>query len=592
MRTTRSRSTTAGGNTLHDDDDDDGTPQTYVFNGNTYHSYEEYVQAKRQRNRDVLASSGLLDAKAAIDNAALEQKAAKAASRGLKRSKASSSSRDNAPVSRRKSTRLQGQPASGMYVEAELAAGKVVVAGGGQYAATASEFDEEESKFFNNRVNDGSDLTVKEAIEMCDSKWLGKEQTVPQAEQFMKQSLTEIASSSSMMLSSFSGKGGSPKSVSGVPAAGGGKVITSKNLQGKLNELSVEDADSCVAKVTPERIYSVACHPNPNYIIACAGDKRGHVGIWNVDQYGSAGGEKQDDESSDGVHLFKPFNGAVSSMTWNQGGTSLLAASYDGSVRSFDVEKQVFKEIFATYSDDEMYKDKLGFNCDGGYKSWVQCLELDHRFGSGECFFLSTSEGSVMHVDLRSKGSMTFDKTLSERKINSMSLHRDGNIMATAGLSTVVQLWDVRKMGDKKPKPLAWQNAGKSINSAFFSPSGKRLLTTTMMDHIDILEDAHLSSGLIKAPKTRIKHDNRTGRWLSTFMARWHPATFSGEEIFVSGSMKKPRTIEVFGGDGSLRRELTGDALTAVASRCCFHPSAENLIVVGGNSSGRLTIAR
>ncbi|KAL7451878.1 hypothetical protein ACHAWC_003651 [Mediolabrus comicus] len=569
MRTTRSRSTTASGNTLHDDDDDDDTPQTYNFNGVTYHSYEEYVQAKRQRNRDVLASSGLLDAKAAIDNAALEQRAAKAASRGLKRSKASSSSRDNAPVSRRKSTRLQGQPASGMYVEAELAAGKVVVAGGGQYAATAAEFEEEErSKFFNNRVNDGSDLTVKDAIELCDSKWV-KEQTVPQAEQFMKQSLTEIASSSSMMLSSFSGKGGSPKSVSGISSGGGGIVITSKNLQDKLNELSVEDADSCVAKVTPER-----------------------VGIWNVDQYGSAGGEKQDDESSDGVHLFKPFNGAVSSMAWNQGGTSLLAASYDGSVRSFDVEKQVFKEVFATYSDDEMYKDKLGFNCDGGYKSWVQCLELDHRFGSGECFFLSTSEGSVMHVDLRSKGSMTFDKTLSERKINSMSLHRDGNIMATAGLSTVVQLWDVRKMGDKKPKPLAWQNAGKSINSAFFSPSGKRLLTTTMMDHIDILEDAHLSSGLIKAPKTRIKHDNRTGRWLSTFMARWHPATFSGEEIFVSGSMKKPRTIEVFRGDGSLRRELTGDALTAVASRCCFHPSAEKLIVVGGNSSGRLTIAR
>jgi WD40 repeat protein len=265
-----------------------------------------------------------------------------------------------------------------------------------------------------------------------------------------------------------------------------------------------------------------------------------------------------------------------------------------GSVRSFDVEKQVFKEVFATYSDDDIYKDKLGYGLDRGFKSWVQNLELDQRFGS-ECFFLSTSEGSVMHVDLRFKGKVTFDQTLSERKINSVSSHPNGYAIATAGLSTVVQVWDLRTMTgslSKKPKPLAWQNVGKSVNSAFFSPSGKRLLTTTMMDHLDILEDAHLASGLIKAPKTRIKHDNHTGRWLSTFMARWHPATFSGEEIFVSGSMNKPRTIEIFGVDGSLLRAIRGDALTAVASRCCFHPSTEKLIVIGGNSSGRLTIAR
>ncbi|KAL7425352.1 hypothetical protein ACHAXM_005531 [Skeletonema potamos] len=354
---------------------------------------------------------------------------------------------------------------------------------------------------------------------------------------------------------------GSPNSVRNISE----NSITSETLQSNLDALSVEDPDTSVAKVTPERIYSVACHPNPNHIIACAGDKQGHLGVE---------AKQEEESSSDGVHLFKPFNGAVSSLTWNQCGTSLLAASYDGSVRSFDVEKQVFKEVFATYSDDDIYKDKLGY---------------------GECFFLSTSEGSVMHVDLRFKGKVTFDQTLSESKINSVSSHPNGYAIATAGLSTVVQVWDLRTMTgslSKKPKPLAWQNVGKSVNSAFFSPSGKRLLTTTMMDHLDILEDAHLASGLIKAPKTRIKHDNHTGRWLSTFMARWHPATFSGEEIFVSGSMNKPRTIEIFGVDGSLLRAIRGDALTAVASRCCFHPSTEKLIVIGGNSSGRLTIAR
>lgn len=569
MRTTRSAAAP-----LSDDDD---VPQTFMFNGKTYESYQEMVNAKRQRNQDVLARSGLLEAKAAIDNAALEQKATKAASRGLKRS---NSPRE--PLPRRKSSRLQGVAASGIYVESELAAGKVVIAGG-LYTPDESE----NLKFFNNRVNDGSSLSVSEAVELCGSKWNKDGTTVAVAEKFMQQSLADITKK---YMTSTSPRKGSPNSVRSVP----GKSITSKTLQSNINALSLEDPDTCVAKVTPERIYSVACHPNPNHIIACAGDKRGHVGIWNVDQYGVDAKQEDESSSSDGVHLFKPFNGAVSSMTWNQSGTSLLAASYDGTVRSFDVEKQIFEEVFATYSDDDIYKDKLGYNLDGGYKSWVQCLELDRRYGS-ECFFLSTSEGSVMHIDLRSKGKLTFDQTLSERKINSMSLHPNGYTIATAGLSTVIQIWDVRSLGassSKKPKPLAWQNVGKSINSAYFSPSGKRLLTTTMMDNFDILEDTHLASGLIKKPKTRITHDNRTGRWLSTFMAKWHPSTFSGEEIFVSGSMKKPRTIELFGGDGSLLREIRGDALTAVASRCCFHPSAEKLIVIGGNSSGRLTVAR
>ena len=144
----------------------------------------------------------------------------------------------------------------------------------------------------------------------------------------------------------------------------------------------------------------------------------------------------------------------------------------------------------------------------------------------------------------------------------------------------------------KLPKPIAWQFAGKSVNSAFFSPSGKRIVATTMSNTLDILEDAHLSSGLMKSPNKRIKHDNMTGRWLSTFMARWHPGTFT-EEMFVVGSMQQPRTIEIFGGNsGNLLREIRGDALTAVASRCCFHPSVNKLIVLGGNSSGRVTVAR
>jgi hypothetical protein len=71
-------------------------------------------------------------------------------------------------------------------------------------------------------------------------------------------------------------------------------------------------------------------------------------------------------------------------------------------------------------------------------------------------------------------------------------------------------------------------------------------------------------------------------------MARWHPT----EDIFVVGSMKQPRSVEIFQGDGNLLRRVDGEALTSVASRCCFHSRSDKMIVIGGNSSGRVVVIR
>lgn len=159
----------------------------------------------------------------------------------------------------------------------------------------------------------------------------------------------------------------------------------------------------------------------------------------------------------------------------------------------------------------------------------------------------------------------------------------------------MVQIWDVRALPSSKtsqavPKPAAWQYAGRSINSAFFSPSGKRLLTTTQSNKLEIFEDVQCQSGLIQ-PHRSLNHDNQTGRWLSTFMARWHPAV-SEQEIFVVGSMAQPRCMEIFSQDGELLRAVRGDAMSAVASRCCFHINSSKLVIAGGSSSGRITVAR
>ena len=166
--------------------------------------------------------------------------------------------------------------------------------------------------------------------------------------------------------------------------------------------------------------------------------------------------------------------------------------------------------------------------------------------------------------------------------------------MISAGLDGMVKLWDLRRLSKTKqksrlPQPVAEYRSGRSINSAFFAPSGRYAVSTTMGNKLDVFENLHLSSNeKLFRPAHSIPHNNRTGRWLSTFMARFHPSL----DLFCVGSMQQPRRLEIFTPRQTpfLIQEVTG--LTAVASRCCFHPSTERLMVVGGNSSGRVTIVR
>lgn len=178
------------------------------------------------------------------------------------------------------------------------------------------------------------------------------------------------------------------------------------------------------------------------------------------------------------------------------------------------------------------------------------------------------------------------------RCVSPRSLHPNGYTLASAGNDGVVSLWDVRKFQGSKgkpgtPKAIATQHIGLSVSSSFFSPSGNCLLSTSFANKLDLIEDAHTLKGTMK-PTTRIQHNNQTGRWLSTFMACWHPH----QDIFVCGSMKQPRCIEIYDQKGKLLREVIGSSLTAVASRCCFHPSTDKLMIVGGNSSGRMVAVR
>lgn len=71
--------------------------------------------------------------------------------------------------------------------------------------------------------------------------------------------------------------------------------------------------------MTPDRIYSVSAHPSESKTIACAGDKQGYIGLWDVDAVS---------EENDGCHLFHVHSRPVCCLEWASWDTVSLFVFY------------------------------------------------------------------------------------------------------------------------------------------------------------------------------------------------------------------------------------------------------------------------
>merc|ERR1712194_830559 len=120
---------------------------------------------KRRRNQEMLLKSGLLEAKQAMSTSVEESKAASTkVSRGIKRR----TEKKIESLPRRKSCRIAGIVADNIYVEKETTKGIKV---SGRYYNGTKEIEEEE-RFYGNRMNDGSNMSVKDAASFPKAKWL------------------------------------------------------------------------------------------------------------------------------------------------------------------------------------------------------------------------------------------------------------------------------------------------------------------------------------------------------------------------------------------------------------------------------------
>jgi hypothetical protein len=358
------------------------------------------------------------------------------------------------------------------------------------------------------------------------------------------------------------------------PAAAPGDAVPPESMQiaAVVSGWGI-DPGRGVAKVVPGRILSTAFHPSAAKVVAVAGDTDGHVGFWDVDTDADSG--------APAVVQFRPHTNGVGALQFAPGDPmKLWSWSYDGRVTCMDAGRLEFRRMFAVDEADH---------------GWVQhgCIsEADPN-----SVYLSTSRGLVMAVDARSCGldhrtPVWQFAAHGTKKCNTVHpCPTDGHLLATAGLDGAVRVWDTRRLG-KAPAAVATFQYKRSINSAFFNPTGTHLLAVTQNNALCLYPRTSWAAAAAAAPDTEpseLPHDNQTGRFLSTFHGMWSPRA---PHAFLVGSMQQPRCLEVYSAErrGVRIGVLRGGALASVCSRNCWHPSLD--MVCGGNSSGRLHLFR
>lgn len=361
----------------------------------------------------------------------------------------------------------------------------------------------------------------------------------------------------------------SPKSCSDILA-----YITTSPIQKlekpieqsiNLNNLTINPER--VAKVVPDRIFSSAVHPHNDKILVACGDKWGKVGLWDC----------EDTESSThGVHLFNYHSRPVNCLTWDSSDSSrLISTSYEGTSRVFDANKQ---EAILLYNDPEFQKD-------GGWTSF-HCQPDAHTL-----LVSQGKEGSVVRIDSRA-GTLPVNTYSLFSRVHAKSIASHPNcpylLMAghNKGHCCIFDLRTGPKSSSSLVKPVAELiGATKGISSCQFSPiSGNEVVTMANDDKIRLYNISNLQASI--GPKCQVKHNNQTGRWLTPFRASWHPTS---DNIFATGSMERPRQMEVWsttGGTLTLKHILKGEEFASISSIVAMHPSRS--LVLGGNSSGRM----
>ncbi|XVF48470.1 hypothetical protein PTKIN_Ptkin03bG0192800 [Pterospermum kingtungense] len=287
-----------------------------------------------------------------------------------------------------------------------------------------------------------------------------------------------------------------------------------------------------VARLLPGRIMVVKFFPCSSKRMIAAGNKFGNIAFWNVDC---------EDEKGDGIYLYHPHTGPISGILIQPCSMSkIITSCYDGFIRLMDAEKEVFD---------------LVHSCDDAIFS------LSQQPNNLTSLYFGEGRGGLNIWDIRA-GKSSENWMLHENRINTIDFSsQNPNIMATSSTDGTACIWDLRRMSARKLETLRTVSHGRAVSSAYFSPSGSFLATTSLDDKVGV------TTGVNFEDVSMIYHYNQTGRWLSTFRGKWG---WDDSYIFI-GNMK--RGVDVIS-PAQRRTVLTLESpqMSAIPCRFDSHP--------------------
>ncbi|KAJ7449864.1 WD40-repeat-containing domain protein [Mycena latifolia] len=397
-------------------------------------------------------------------------------------------------------------------------------------------------------------------------------------------------------------------------------------LRDKLQDLKVVSR----AKVTQDRIYSAAYHPETTKDLIFFGDKHGQLGIWDAQAPMEEKADEDDDVAPAGdqeggkywrlqLHWPATSKSSISCVKIDPiDSHNIYTSSYDCTIRSLSFTSGVSREIFSI-------EDTL-----------ISSIDLTP---TGHEMWISDALGGVWHRDLRQDKSSTIRYGLSDQKIGCISVNPTRpNLLLTASNNRSLKIWDVRKLqtlsldlSDQSPPtpppsspggpflaPVSAVNTevdaeavtdfvnskrgkgclrgewrhDKSVSSAYWDPRGRSIVSTSYDDTLRLwdIEPVKLDSSAplpSSRPFSRIRHNCQTGKWLTILRAQWSPNP-DVYPHFTIGNMD--HSLDIFSGKGELITRLSDrQRISAVQAVTCSHPSILER-AVSGNASGRCVL--
>ena len=515
--------------------------------------YERARLSNIARNEEFMASLGLSSTRAAMRNEAFGSTASQ---RGLgvsTRHKRAKRANVTPREPTRRSSRNQGIKADGVYIAREDRGGHVTLAGADAAAVPNLHAKIAEDKSERRRRRREKDsMSLLECAEGYESP------ETDDGDDDDDDDDDEVKAMKANTTRTTSGFVSSLQRLSAEAAAAGTEPPLAKDEAAyaqRIGKLRIGEEE--VAKVVPDRIYSVAVLPSASSIVAAVGDRSGNLGIWNYSD--------QSKLADNGVLAFNPHTATINVLEFDPTSPSrLFSTAYDGTIRCFDIETSRFDLVYASEVHGRDY--------------WLQhsCLARD-----GKTMILGDSDGNVCLLDMRAKNArsgtgvsgsakqnkgstnrvggapfpsggfgVTWEARCHPKKVQTVSLNpANPNYLATATLDRAVKIYDLRRLPtsagaagcggatfDVPEFPaVCGFTENYSVNCAYWNPSGDRVVSVVMgpdggsKGNLRLFHNPHLMGcsadgatpkakasaclyGAVEGAAASLDHDNKTGR--------------------------------------------------------------------------------